>query len=728
MKPPEFSRPITDVQLRYAVRDPLTTAQCYFELRRRYVALELPTRLDRVYSEASVAKGYLDKMSIIPWRQVQPKVDSTIIGYLMSTYVAGRTDTKIRREIRRVAICDFTALYPTGCVLLGLWKFIISDGFRCSEGTEDLQVFLNWVSLDDLQRPQTWPKMVGIAQVRANEDVLPIRGQYGRRPGRRIGWNHFSQHEDDHLIWVTVLDLVASKILTGRVPKIVRGLSFSPLEPQKGLQTITFGDGYKFNPYVDDLFKVVNEQRIAVNKQLLIAKETGDSELVDRLDGMQRHLKTVANAIYGFFEEQNIEERKRAVEHVVYSIRGQEPKHRWLKSIEKPGKFFQPLLGTCITASAHLFLAISEHLAQHEGIEWMFCDTDSMAFVRPADMDDVMFLAKVESIRGWFAPLNPYNGLPNDDLFKSEKVNVEPDGETPRELLGLAIAPKSYCLFTLDESGAPIIQEGKQHGLGHLLPPYVRSDKEERVCLELTKLRCWQRDVWALIVRAHLEGHPDIVDYSSLENFDLPAAHRFTVSTIKTENDCKHFNRGRPYRERMRPGNFLISFPTKNPARLQDGIGVPLTPSPIGRTRDVSPYAPYDRDIPKAAAACFDRKTGKPIPINELKTYAEALRYYHIRPQDKMRGARYLDLGTTRRRHLMPLRFDTWERKFGASRPRIRMSLIGSLHLYGIWFIPSLTYIRYASNVLGIRVDRKGPIQISNAQTLDASRRTIAAK
>ena len=441
-----------------------------------------------------------------------------------------------------------------------------------------------------------------------------------------------------------------------------------------------------------------------MNKQLVAAKETGDSDLVDRLDGTQRHLKTVANAIYGFFEEQNIEERKRPVEHVVYSIRGQEPRHRWLKSIEKPGKYFQPLLGTCITAAAHLFLAIAEHLADREGIEWMACDTDSMIFVRPIGMDDATFLSKVESIRYWFALLNPYEGLPDNDLFKIEKVNFEPDGKTPREIFGLATAPKSYCLFTLDENGAPIIREGKQHGLGHLLPPYARSEEEEKACLKATKLRCWQGDVWGLIVRAHIAGHPDIVDYSQLENFNLPAAHRFTVSTIKTEKDCERFNLGKPYRQRIRPGGFLISFPTKNPARLQGNLRIPVRPtSTIDKERDLSPYAPYNKDIRNAATACFDRRTGKPIPVERLKTYAEALRYFHIRPQDKYEGGRYLDTGTVRRRDLMPLWFDIIGkevRRFSTEDPDV---FDGEFTPTEYGSIPSLTFLRHAASVLGNR-------------------------
>jgi hypothetical protein len=67
LETPDFARPITVDQLEYAVRDPLTTAECYFKLEDRYADLDLPTPLNHIYSEASISKAYLKKMGIQPW-------------------------------------------------------------------------------------------------------------------------------------------------------------------------------------------------------------------------------------------------------------------------------------------------------------------------------------------------------------------------------------------------------------------------------------------------------------------------------------------------------------------------------------------------------------------------------------------------------------------------------------------------------------------------------------
>ena len=50
---------------------------------------------------------------------------------------------------------------------------------------------------------------------------------------------------------------------------------------------------------------------------------------------------------------------------------------------ENPGDFFHPLLGTLITGAARLMLAITERLLIDEGLDWVFCDTDRMAFAAP---------------------------------------------------------------------------------------------------------------------------------------------------------------------------------------------------------------------------------------------------------------------------------------------------------------------------------------------------------
>ena len=56
------------------------------------------------------------------------------------------------------------------------------------------------------------------------------------------------------------------------------------------------------------------------------------------------------------------------------------------EEIKEPGKFFHPLLATLITGAARLMLAIAESLCLAKGLDWAFCDTDSMAIAKPDRM------------------------------------------------------------------------------------------------------------------------------------------------------------------------------------------------------------------------------------------------------------------------------------------------------------------------------------------------------
>jgi hypothetical protein len=49
--------------------------------------------------------------------------------------------------------------------------------------------------------------------------------------------------------------------------------------------------------------------------------------------------------------------------------------------VEQPGTYFHPLLGVLITGAARLMLAIAEKLTLDGGLDWAFCDTDSIAIV-----------------------------------------------------------------------------------------------------------------------------------------------------------------------------------------------------------------------------------------------------------------------------------------------------------------------------------------------------------
>jgi len=68
---PDFSRPFDEKFFKYAFRDVEVTAGCYFALLQRFNGLGLPRNLDKIFSEASLAKAELLRMGIRPWRDVQ---------------------------------------------------------------------------------------------------------------------------------------------------------------------------------------------------------------------------------------------------------------------------------------------------------------------------------------------------------------------------------------------------------------------------------------------------------------------------------------------------------------------------------------------------------------------------------------------------------------------------------------------------------------------------------
>ena len=130
------------------------------------------------------------------------------------------------------------------------------------------------------------------------------------------------------------------------------------------------------------------------------------------------------------------------------------PRELRVAHFEEPGEFFAPFIATHITAGGRLMLAICERLAANRGLSYAFCDTDSMAFARPDDMSQKDFLARVNDIVNWFAPLYPYKQPEKPDpedplsILQKEKVNWKPGQKGVHEpLYCIALAAKRYALF-----------------------------------------------------------------------------------------------------------------------------------------------------------------------------------------------------------------------------------------------------------------------------------------
>jgi DNA-binding Xre family transcriptional regulator len=182
----------------------------------------------------------------------------------------------------------------------------------------------------------------------------------------------------------------------------------------------------------------------------------------------------------------------------------------------------------------------------------------------------------------------------------------------------------------------------------------------------------WQYDLWFQIIRANLDGHPEQVDLTYHPALQLPAMSRYSVTTPVLERWFKQHNANRPYEDRVKPFNFISGFQASHAMGeemfiIGNGSKMPRRT----KLRPLRPIAPYSETSMEALVHVFDRETGKPIPARQLKTYAQALAQYHLRPEAKFENGDYLDCGPTRRRHIQAIQINyigkeanRWEEQF----------------------------------------------------------------
>jgi len=660
----EHGGPLTEPYLDYACTDVQVTWECYQDLRDQYLRYGLTqTPIHRIYSEASLGKACLREMGIRPWREQQPNVPPELIGVILSTYYGGRSEVHLRRVISRVLYCDFLSMYPTVCTLMGLWSFVTSGRLAWTDTTSDVRPFLEHVTIDDLQNPAIWRQLTALVQVVPSRDLFPVRSKYDDG-SYTIGLNHLSSEQP---LWFTLADCVAAKLLTGRAPTIVRALRFAPVGQQADLRSLAVvgNPEYRVDPASDDFYRRLIDLRNEVKVELKTAKAAGDSGRADWLDAEQLALKIMANATsYGIFVELNVTEYAKPQAVMCYGG-DDEPFVARTPNVEEPGRYFHPLLGTLITGAARLMLALAERLAMDAGLDWTFCDTDSLALAKPAGMSEDEFLVRAEQVRAWFTPLNPYAA--KGPLFKIEDANYGLiDGKLSGDiepLFCLAVSAKRYVLFNLDARGLPVLRKASAHGLGHLRPPYDEdaapaSIPPPSVPLRELGVERWQYDLWYRNVEAALAGHSAQVRLDNLPGFNKPAVSRYTATTPTLLRWFDSYNTDKSYREQVRPFGFLLNF-QRDPLAVSPSLSTSDADGHAGSKSDAPrPVATFDQDPAIAATRCFDRVTGAPVSREALKTYRQALAQYHLHPETKFANGDYLDAGPTRRRHIQVVSID----------------------------------------------------------------------
>ncbi len=618
----DHGRTLTTDYIDYALQDTQTTWECYERLQSLYKlhGLEL-TPAHSIHSEASLGKAYLRDMGVKPWKTMQTDFPDDITGNIMSAYYGGRSEIHISKKSVQVLYCDFLSMYPTVCTLMGLWRFVTSQGMDWHDSTEETGKFLNDITIPILQKQETWQSLTILVQVIPDNDIFPVRAKYGGDAQYTIGSNFLTS---DTPLWFTLADCISSKLLSGRTPKILKAISFKPKDMQEDLKPVCVAGNtnYAVDPCEGDFFRRVIDLRRAVKEKV----KTASPQEKNALENQQLALKILANATsYGIFVELNVEEEKQTQPLLCYGYSGK-PTKLEKKKFEATGSFFHPLLAALITGAARLMLAITERQALDAGLDWAFCDTDSMALAKPENMSIEEFYKRARQVQEWFTPLNPY--AEKAPLLKIEDYNYSlPYKDTLDPLYCYAISSKRYALYNLDENGQPILRKISAHGLGHLIAPYQKPNTKT-----LEDSQPWQQDLWLEIIKASLENRQP--NFMSLKNFNLPAVSRYGATTPALEKWFVGYNENKPYKDRVRPFNFLLAMQS------------------LPHFKTLKPVASYDKNPSKAVARCFDRSTGEKIKKFQLKTYLDSLAQYHLHPETKFLNGDYTDAGITQRRHI----------------------------------------------------------------------------
>jgi hypothetical protein len=641
-------KPLTRKYLEYADRDVLTTWECFCELSRRYAALQLKsTPVHRIFSEASIGKANFAEMGIEPWFNVQKDIPRKLLAQILSAYFGGRSEVRIRRELRQVMLCDFLSMYPTVCTLMGLWPFVIGKGMTWRDGTVKVTRILKSWTLKDLQNKANWRKLVALVQVAPNGNVFPVRAQYNDGADGTIGANYLSSKTG---LWFTLADCIAAQLLTGKPIKVLQALTFEARPPQPNLKPVSVSGhaDYLVDPYKDDFYKRMIELRQVVKGK----RDGSNGEEYIKYDVEQNALKIATNATsYGIFAEINVNDRAKKEGTRVYGASTPSFVQDTLKD-EQPGRYFHPLLAATITGAARLMLGIAERLILDEGLEWAFCDTDSMAIAKTHDMSEAEFYERIDRIAGWFQQLNPYNFL--GSILKIEDVNCSLQNPKIRHPLYVwAVSAKRYALFNI-ENGQPVIRKASAHGLGQLQAPYdgkkpAKGIPAPKAPLSKIGVEHWHHDLWWRIVKAAIDRHPDNVEFDHHPALKMAAASRYAATTPKYLRWFDEHNDGLPYSRKLKPFGFVSAFSAK--PLIEVGLSKSKTrKSPPGV--QLKPVAPFHKNPAIAAQSAFDRVTRTPIAIEHLKTYQQALAQYHLHPEDKFLNGDYLDRGATIRRHV----------------------------------------------------------------------------
>jgi len=519
---------ITPEEIAYARNDVPCTVDVLNAAKQEFDLHPITPGPDRMFSPASVAKSYLEELNVLHPREKVKDVDKAY-GIFMQSYFGGRAECRIRNWEVPVCPVDFMSQYSTVNELLKNWNVLTAKYVTFPGATKEIRHLLSKITLDRCFERKLWPHFKFFALVHPDEDIFPVRTVYNGTT-QNIGLNYLTSDEP---IWLAGPDIIASILLTGKVPHIEKAIRVVRHGKQAELASTSLRGMVNVDAAKNSLFKHVVEQRAAHESD----------------KALHYWLKILASSgSYGLFVELNPNESS-ATKLIISS--GEESFETLSDVVEEPGKWFAPHIASLITAGGRLLLAMLERCISDAGGTFLFCDTDSAAIVSAKKRQRValpdgakpitaLSWSRVRRIVDRFESLNPYNArLVSGSILKIHKLNWDRNKQR-RQLFGYSIAAKRYALYTKTRNDLEIV-EPKAHGLGYFYPPRDSQKGWDRDVPQ------WIFEAWDWIMRGVLGLRRTRPTW-----FDLPVMMKLTLST--PHHVLKNLAKG----PLTRPNNFMM--------------------------------------------------------------------------------------------------------------------------------------------------------------------------
>jgi len=637
---------VTEEYIDYNRRDVLATSELALKLIEEYEKHGLSLQITKAYSPASIGKAYLREMGIEPILKRQPDFPRKYLGFAQSAFFGGRTSAHIRKVPAPVVYTDFLSMYPTVNGLMRLWRFVIAREIKVVEHCEkEITRFLEETKNNPacLFDPRTWERLTAFVKVIPDGDILPTRSKYNAASNDwqvAVNYLYAGEHETDKTLWFSLPDVIASVLLTGKIPKIVDAFRIEAHGILDELKATKLYGAIEIDPRKQDFFKRVIEERKRLSSQAVISQS--EKKKLDKA------LKVLANATsYGIYAEMNRKESDHVINVKCYGIDAQ-PFTCSIAHPDDTGEYCFPPMASLITGAARLMLALLEHSVTELGGTYAMEDTDSMAIVATDNGELIpcpggslktennreavkaLSWKQVQQIADRFAALNPYANAVPGSILKIEEDNFDPATHKQRQLHCLAISAKRYALFLCNSKGEPVLlRDGinnradrwSEHGLGHLLNPMDLENED----------RNWIAQTWMNIIRKALG-----LSAKRLTFENCPAVGRITVSSPAVMLPLSKLNQGKKYEDQVKPFNFLLSCHVKQ-------LGHPIGSDP----EHFHLIAPYESDSKRwLKIDWIDQYTGNKYGITTnhyygdrrnacIKTYGDILIEYEFHPETK---------------------------------------------------------------------------------------------